>query len=797
MSTSIDSDVFMSNDEEYEAKLRGNGRKRYQNVNNNQGSGSDSDASSTTTTGDGSKRKKKRDKKLHQINTIDNPTGTSGQATGGLDPSLLNLVPVSEGTGKDATEEQLEEIQRLVQGLDVPIDIDSGLPLLTFEAIMSHYSHEGYKPNLVGIMQHKLRDYMIKLLINQEMTVYILKDNLSEARDKEYYVCPAVMVQLILENRVKNTDGEIIRPSSYPEVRRAREQIKALAWNQSLQRFSELYPYWPMGVKLPKLDIPVKLFDVNKSFRPDPALPSEDNVDKFIHAPCNTRYNGETYAANCRHHLTHWDEHPWCTWCILQANLPDCNETECYLCQRMSKTALAARRVARKKWRGKIAGGRAKERQDGKLAMHIRHQLHADLVTTRLDDNELWGEGRVGFCRPSRVVPMASTAKELTVFNSKQWESEVERQRDSWLVEYKQYRQRLMNRAKKQEDKEKVEVIWPGLDTIVTTVVNKRSKSDDDKGASGSKPPNRKKGGKGQNEKPPPPPPSPPVLELDMEDPSTEGEEEEEDKGQNETITPVTRVEWKGTRWSSDAPRSKALPMFNFTKAILGAGKLGSVRPIRVTCESEPDEDDPMLGYQEEREENVRFTKTNGRIVNNINEMLQSYKEDAGDPDLPDTLPVNMMTYPDSAIRARIQRPVSDKNDRLPNEEAVVEVNHYEMSHIEQYHRSLIKVEETDTVLKGALANYMKKLKEQIEAGDVTEIKKSFEECDVQKIVQGVCHNAYVREKLLGRVTGISLAIRRRDNAVKTEMSNEEICDAVAKPLSAKESEPEEYSLLA
>ena len=38
----------------------------------------------------------------------------------------------------------------------------------------------------------------------------------------------------------------------------------------------------------------------------------------FIYALGNILYNGECYAANCKHRVSMWDEHPWCTPCILE-----------------------------------------------------------------------------------------------------------------------------------------------------------------------------------------------------------------------------------------------------------------------------------------------------------------------------------------------------------------------------------------------------------------------------------------------------------------------------------------------
>ena len=75
-----------------------------------------------------------------------------------------------------------------------------------------------------------------------------------------------------------------------------------------------------MNHELPTLQLPKELPDFyDKDF--DPGLPTKENQFAFIYAPSNIRLHEETYAANCRHHLTPWDEHPWCAWCVVKAGL--------------------------------------------------------------------------------------------------------------------------------------------------------------------------------------------------------------------------------------------------------------------------------------------------------------------------------------------------------------------------------------------------------------------------------------------------------------------------------------------
>ena len=116
------------------------------------------------------------------------------------------------------------------------------------------------------------------------------------------------MIELIKEERV-TCESSILIPSSVQEIRDARDKVKKFDANKSLQKFSEMYPYWPMNNELPTLQLPKELPDFyDKDF--DPGLPTKENQFAFIYAPSNIRLHEKTYEANCRHDLTPWDEHP-------------------------------------------------------------------------------------------------------------------------------------------------------------------------------------------------------------------------------------------------------------------------------------------------------------------------------------------------------------------------------------------------------------------------------------------------------------------------------------------------------
>ena len=197
---------------------------------------------------------------------------------------------------------------------------------------------------------------MLDLLYKNDHT--ILDDERDDGGIDSYYTEAIVMVELIKEERVTCESGILI-PSSVQEIRDARDKVKKFDVNKPLQKFSEMYPYWPMNHELPTLQLPRELPDFyDKDF--DPGLPTAENQFSFIYAPTNIRLHEETYAANCRHHLTPWDEHPWCAWCVVKAGLQKCTRATCYICHRMTTKQVTDRNGRHKCYSNKKDKGPAK-----------------------------------------------------------------------------------------------------------------------------------------------------------------------------------------------------------------------------------------------------------------------------------------------------------------------------------------------------------------------------------------------------------------------------------------------------
>ena len=63
-------------------------------------------------------------------------------------------------------------------------------------------------------------------------------------------------------------------------------------------------------------------------------------------------------------------------------------------------------------------------------------------------------------------------------------------------------------------------------------------------------------------------------------------------------------------------------------------------------------------------------------------------------------------------------------------------------------------------------------------------------------MMRAVCRNAASRESILGQVQGVTLAVRRRDIALRLNLTPEQVMEVVAKPVSPDMIQKEKPTLL-
>ena len=165
----------------------------------------------------------------------------------------------------------------------------------------------------------------------------------------------------------------------------------------------------------------------------DPPLPTPEDWRVFKYAPKNIRFEGKTYAANCRHEVSAGDEHPWCPRCLRKANIQKCVQSDnCYLCNRMMKEA--------------------------KKRLHSSNtQIHADFADRTSDTSR--PEEYMGYCRPANVIPLYMTAQEFVSKMEDPLDSEIENQKTAFILSVEKVRAKLRPQNKPLD-------AWPEFDEI-------------------------------------------------------------------------------------------------------------------------------------------------------------------------------------------------------------------------------------------------------------------------------------------------------------------------------------------
>ena len=248
-----------------------------------------------------------------------------------------------------------------------------------------------------------------------------------------FYLPAQVTAHLAAMGRIKYKPAErygqpSLRPYNVSEARQACGEVLDYPFNLKAKQVLGLYPWMPLQHDIPMMgDLSGGRDWDFKASEWSPPPPTQENWRLFIYAPSNIRHNGRTYAANCRHRVVGWNEHPWCEICLVNAGIITCDPptsltnpeaSDCYICERMSPRL-------RQKVCKNIASKREELKREGKplevktilLPAYIRHQVHADRAETEVhrqkDVNNAWREGYIGFCRPMYALPYYMSAFEL------------------------------------------------------------------------------------------------------------------------------------------------------------------------------------------------------------------------------------------------------------------------------------------------------------------------------------------------------------------------------------------------
>ena len=252
---------------------------------------------------------------------------------------------------------------------------------------------------------------------------------------------------------------------------------------------------------------------------------------------------------------------------------------------------------------------------------------------------------------------------------------------------------------------------------------------------------------------------------------------------------------WTSPVLKFEAPVSDGRHRFDYGLAIQGSAAVGGCKSAEVR-QLEVDSDDAMYDFIPKRR---RLTYTaNPKVIEEINKTLGQYAQDVTEPVLPLTLPVHLGDFENSLIRREIQAPVADPQGNMPDRNSTCEISQLEITRLDALNRALIKIHESDRAIMAGVMKFMKRLTETAERPDaqIDWIQSEVKHARPVDMMRAVCRNAVSREAMLGQIHGVTLAVRRRDNALRLNLTPEQVRELVAKPVSSDMIQEEKPTLL-
>lgn len=743
------------------------------------------------------------------------------------DLELENETPVSSLAKELDEEDELEESEKaeLDQGIGPPIIIEEAIipgdvkwlednPIETeaeLEALFdSSYPQDTVRPTKDGILTHKQKVYILHLIKNRSTTVYYADTQsldpdsdtpITRAKKKKsecYFVPDQVMIELILLNQVVPLDyiipdtnevSKVLMPVSTVMFRAAINWVLDGSQNSHLRKFRELYPYWPIQYDLPKIAIPD---DFKMNFEEwKPAPPTQEDWDKLKYAPGNIRYKNRTWAANCRHQTTRFDEHPWCGACYAKYGIVVCSKptdvvktkkkrsfkTNCYLCSKMSLKAVNAFHSSVDSWKDRVKIDPKDCTPAGKiLASKVATQFHAGFISQESEDADKGAKTKVGFSRPINDIAVFMTSNEVLELGWEEARLKAKLHMTHFMLEYEAKAAGTYS------------VKWPDFVTLKAESEKQEAKKRrrDNlrrRRRSGPGPPPRRGRGSG------PPPGSDEEGEGSGPDPDGKEEDklsEEEDEEISAFPPPPRQLD----TWVLDTP-VVTIPYPDHTLAkreMYEAATLAAKRinPDTSTTDiTEPDftgEDAIFAPLIKKRRMSYKPTT---RYVKHVNNTLAKYDREAKDPDFSSTIPVSLSSFPEGALRSEPPKakPVDGK---YPADYNTVPVLQREVSRLHAIIRALTRVHENDAINTTAVWVDRQKVERDRKAEADSENRKVDLE-DRSVCAEAVINNFASREKLLAEAEAIVLAARRRDNAVRMGLEGADLNRVVSARIGEQE----------
>jgi hypothetical protein len=436
------------------------------------------------------------------------------------------------------------------------------------------------------------------------------------------------------------------------------------------------------------------------------------------------------------------------------------------------------------------------------------------------DSNPDWGEGYLGFCRPSWQFPIYYPSLELVNLSEKDLLLQQNRHHVAFIREYE-----IMRAGKKDEiwlDLEEMQEVHKDYigNQATDRITKRRFTSEDQDEPSGSggrpvrkrkktvlewasqsddeaqdfqdlvvtpdrktkqerprsrkmKPKSLKKGSQAFSSPKPEPRPKSPTKDSESSSRSVIAPIfPQKTKSQAGGLTP-----WKQMNWRGRIPQTQNDRAFSYVPLVKACKRYRKCKTRTLDPEESPEAsgDDDIFNYRtrqtlEEYEPNESQLKT-------VDKGLLRYKTDPRVPQFSNEIPVNYADFPEGNLRPQPQMPVSDADGKFPGELSKVEILQREIIRLDALNRGLMMVHANDRLVLPSLKAYIK------QEGQLTEAQKGSRKEDGLAMIDALCKNVVSRENLIADSESIVLAVRRRDSAFRRKLDEPGIAEAVTAPM--------------
>ena len=687
-------------------------------------------------------------------------------------------------------------------------------------ALEACYPCSTVRPTYEKVLEHEEFTYLWSLLVYRENTEYF--PTTDEQDDEIHIVSSQVMVELTLQDKVMavmlesdNDDSteRILCPLTVQDVYEAEKAVKNYASNAGIIALFIKFPYQPMQHNLPVVQLVERELDFHKW---EPELPTQENWRVFLYAPTNIRYLGITYAANCRHKLGHWDEHPWCAACLLKAKIKPCihpdvrrdGDEYCYICSTMSPEAISAFLKKFETWAEKQDEDDGLTPKGRKLPTKIRCQIHADLASASSapDINPGWDKKFYGICRPALAMPLYATWEDYSKWSPQD-------RKTACKSHLKAFRQRY---EKDRENQKKEDLVhWPdlvqfdlmaGKKTRKAQQTQEEQDSNDDQDGDGDANAARKASAKPTSGRASPRKKTKRTVrkpetetqrqnrlraQRDKEKQRKDRELREKREMKNEIkalkeqvktleqdlaqrTAPKQRNQWKSRDFQCTVPEGDISASYDFNSAIKAAARMS--KNVSWVETEEPAEKRRKVVHKSIFKQKQGYFAPNQLIMQKIDETLAQYAEDTECPTLEENLPVCLTDFVNSAILPTPPKSEGDVNRCFPTDRDEVLVHQFEAMRLDSLNGAMVKVHEVESACFSALMD------------NVDPARLTGPEVPDDMIVldaAAYCHT--VRESMLAESTAIVIAARRRDNAMRQNVPEHHCTNIIAHPIQPKE----------